>query len=80
MSHYSNFLFARPSFAEGVARLADFGGTLNQYNSSSSGQEADELALWADWCAVGEDMQAAINEGDAVVKKQQKKEKAGAAT
>lgn len=80
MSHYSDFLFARPSFAEGVARLVDFSGTLNQYNSSPSSQEADELALWADWCAVGEDMQSALEEGKAVVKKQQKKEKAGTAT
>jgi hypothetical protein len=36
MGHYSNFLFADPSFIEGTARLLDFAGTLQQYNRPSS--------------------------------------------
>lgn len=60
METYSELLYARPSFLEGVARIFDFGGTLNEYNGPSSGLEADAAALWSDWAAVGEDMRAAI--------------------
>ena len=53
MSQYiSMFLFARPSFVEGFARLLDLGGTLNEYNSSIDGPHADELALRADIAAL----------------------------
>lgn len=56
MSKYSTFLFANPSFAEGMARVLDMGGTLNVYNASSTERQADYLALLADWLAVGEDL------------------------
>ena len=36
MSYYSSFLFAEPSFLEGMARVVDFGGTLNEYNRSAT--------------------------------------------
>ena len=55
-------LFARPSFLEGLARLLDFGGTLNEYNYSDSPAEADFLAIQSDWEAVGLDMTWAIEE------------------
>lgn len=53
-------LFARPSFLEGLARLIDVGGTLNEYNRVISPEEADLLAIESDWEAVGEDLIAAI--------------------
>lgn len=56
MCDLSFVLFARPSFVEGIARLADVAGTLNQYNLAESPQEADERAIWADWRQVGMDM------------------------
>lgn len=59
MSDLSTFLFARSSFAEGVARLVDFGGTLNEYNYSPTGRQADMFAHWADWTAIGNDMRTA---------------------
>ncbi|HVA50223.1 MAG TPA: hypothetical protein VNH11_27965 [Pirellulales bacterium] len=59
MGNLSTFLFARPSFFEGAARLVDFGGFLNEYNYSASEREADNLALWADWTAAGNDVRAA---------------------
>jgi len=59
MGGLSSFLFARPSFLEGVGRLVDFGGFLNEYNYSPNGNEADNLALWADWTAIGNDMRVA---------------------
>lgn len=53
MGNFSDFLFATPSFTEGAARLFDFGGTLQEYNTSPTPEEADALALHADWAAVG---------------------------
>ena len=52
----SDFLYAKPSFLEGVARLVDFGGILNVYNFSRTGDEADARAMWMDWAVVGQDM------------------------
>lgn len=57
---YSRFLFARPSAIEGTARILDFGNFLDSYNNPQTPEEADALALYADWCAVGYDIQTAI--------------------
>lgn len=67
MSEYSPtfYLFAQPSFLSGMARVADFGLVMNELNSSPNGMIADELALWSDWLAVGEDMEAALREFEA---------------
>lgn len=64
-------LYAEPSFFEGWARLFDPAGTLNQYNTSSSPEEADRKAIFSDWIAVGKDMRTAINN----VKRLQSKKK-----
>jgi hypothetical protein len=61
MSEYSYFLFARPSFVEGMARVLDFGDTLSEYNQSLTPREADYLALKSDWAAVGEDLWRAFD-------------------
>jgi len=53
MEPRSDFLYAEPSFVEGIARILDFGGTLNQYNESPSGEVADEIAIRMDWAVVG---------------------------
>lgn len=57
----TDFLYSRPSFVEGVARVLDFGNILNRYNSSSSPQEADKRAIRADWEAVGGDIEIAAS-------------------
>ena len=62
MESYSDFLFARPSFSEGAARILDFGNTLTMYNSSPSGEVADEIAIRMDWAAVGFSLYAAMRE------------------
>jgi len=62
MGPYSDFLFARPSFLEGIARIFDFGNTLNEYNSSPSDDIADEVALRMDWGAVGDNLRNALRE------------------
>jgi hypothetical protein len=60
MSNNSTFLFARPSFLEGVARVMDLGGTMQVYNNSKTEKEADLKALKKDWQAVGEDISNAV--------------------
>ena len=59
MSTLSTFLFARPSFLEGLARALDIGATLDLYNASVTSKQADSLALRADWRAVGQDIRDA---------------------
>lgn len=56
----SDFLFAEPSPVSGMARLLDLGCFFDSYNTSASGAEADYKALLADWCAVGQDIQRAL--------------------
>jgi hypothetical protein len=56
----SDFLFAEPSFISGTARLLDLHCLFDSYNTSPSGAEADYKALLADWSAVGQDIQRAI--------------------
>lgn len=56
----SDFLFAKPSFWGGMSRLFDFGGTLNSYNISPTGEIADARAFYEDWKAIGDDMRSTL--------------------
>jgi hypothetical protein len=58
----SDFLFARPSFIRGIARILDFGGNLKAYNDSPSEEIADLRALSGDWKAVGNAFRSALAE------------------
>lgn len=60
MGPRSDFLFAAPSFWEGMARILDFGNTLNEYNYSQSDEGADEIAQRMDWAMVGADLHNAM--------------------
>lgn len=60
MNRLTGFLYARPSLVEGVARLIDFGNTLQVYNSSLSSEQADFLALASDWYVIGDDLRNAM--------------------
>jgi hypothetical protein len=62
MGNFSDFLMARPSAIEGIARIFDFGNTLNEYNVSPSERLADEIALRMDWAAVGHYLKDAMRE------------------
>jgi hypothetical protein len=53
-------LYSRPTFFEGVARLFDINGLLNQYNYSHTEEEADYRAIHSDWAYVGKDISEAI--------------------
>jgi hypothetical protein len=59
--NHSTFLFATPTWTEGVGRLLDFGDTLTQYNDSVTPEQADYRAIAMDWRAVGADILSAID-------------------
>ncbi|MBI2551870.1 hypothetical protein HYW17_01040 [Candidatus Uhrbacteria bacterium] len=56
------YLFAKPSFIEGVGRVLDLGGVLDTYNISTTPAEADAKALRTDWMAVGNDLRSAMQQ------------------
>jgi len=62
MNENFGLLYARPSFIEGISRILDFAGNLNQYNTSPSGEDADFNALREDWRSVARDLGIAIDE------------------
>jgi hypothetical protein len=59
MSQFTPFLFSRPSFFEGCARVLDLGDTLTEYNTALTPEQADAIALYLDWLAVGDDVRHA---------------------
>lgn len=61
MNDYSTFLFARPSFLEGLARAIDLGGELQEYNSTLTPEQADRLARENDVRAVNADFGLVVN-------------------
>jgi len=56
----SFYLFAEPSFIEGISRVLDLGGNLQAYNEASSSLKADKEAIGRDWQVVGEDIKQSI--------------------
>jgi hypothetical protein len=57
---FSDFLFARGGFSAGVARALQLGGGASTYNYALSPEQADMLAIYADWRSVGGDMHKAF--------------------
>ncbi len=60
----SDFLFARPSFVSGAARLLDLYCLYDLYNNSSTEREADYKAALSDWRVVGQDILIAMRQFD----------------
>lgn len=58
---FSDYLYARPSFLSGIARLFDFWGLYDSYNSSRTREIADSKALYSDWRTVGRDVKRSMN-------------------
>lgn len=56
-----DYMFIRPSFARGVARVMDIGGALGRdaFVTARSVREADERALRSDFRAVNRDLRVA---------------------
>lgn len=61
-SKLSSILYATPSIWEGLGRILDFGDTMTDYNYSLTPQQADRIAIRADWRAIGEDVATVINQ------------------
>ncbi len=57
----SAYLFAMPTWSLGAGRMVDLVGTADEYNESLNPQQADTLALWMDWHAVGRDLRYALD-------------------
>lgn len=60
MDARTRYLFARPSFTEGIGRLFDFGGVLNRYNTAPSPEAADAIASALDYTVVRDEIDEAI--------------------
>lgn len=58
----SDYLFARPSFVEGFGRIVDMSSSLNTYNYSRDGGQADARAIYEDWKALGHDVRMALEQ------------------
>ena len=58
--HSTDFLYAQPSFLEGVGRILDFGDVLTEFNHSQTGEIADQIAIYLDYSAVGTDIYRAL--------------------
>lgn len=58
----TDFLFARPSFLSGMARVLDLGATFDTYNRSSTPAEADSIAIYNDFKAIGDDLRRALRQ------------------
>jgi hypothetical protein len=58
----TDFLFAQPSFLSGAASVVDLWGQFHEYNESATPGEADATALFSDWCVVGQDISAAMEQ------------------
>lgn len=56
----STFLFALPTWQEGVGRLVDFADALTEYNSTKEPENADARATAQDWLAVGDELRTAM--------------------
>jgi hypothetical protein len=54
-------LFASLGFFEGMGRVMDMRGTMMVANESASTKEADSRAIMSDWQAVGQDIEAAMD-------------------
>ena len=61
MKPLTDCLFARATFLGGVARILDFGNTLQEYNYSISPGQADYLAMRSDWLVTGQDLWDALH-------------------
>lgn len=57
---FTEHLYARPSLLSGMARLFDFWGFFDRYNSSPTSRAADAKAIYSDWRAVGSDLRHVI--------------------
>jgi hypothetical protein len=61
-TYRATFLFALPTWREGVGRLIDFANTLSEYNRTGGVEDPDARAIAQDWLAVGDSLRSAMND------------------
>jgi len=61
MENKTDYLFAMPSFFNGMASSMDISGSLNKmYNDSHTSNEADAKAIRMDWAIIGDVLRGVI--------------------
>lgn len=55
---------ARPSFAEGMARILDIGITLQKYDAVAMARDTDSRPMLCDWMVTGDDLRVSIETYD----------------
>jgi hypothetical protein len=60
----SDFLVATSSLHSGAARLFDFYGLYDAYNTSPDDAQADAMAAFSDWLVVGHDIEDAMQQAE----------------
>lgn len=58
---FSDFLFARGGFLAGMGSVLDLRGSAHLYNYALTPEQADVLAMYADWRSVGQDLKHATS-------------------
>ena len=64
MNLRTDFLYARPSWLSGLARVLDLFGVFDSYNESRNPREADARAMYSDWRIVGQDIAWCVHRFD----------------
>ena len=64
----TDFLVGQPSLYSGVARVFDFYGLYDAYNTCPNDAQADAMALLSDWLIVGDDIKSAMFEHERLAK------------
>lgn len=58
----TDFLFATPDYLIGAGSVFNIAGNYFEFNTSATGEIADQNALESDWGVVGQDLKGAISE------------------
>ncbi len=58
----TDFLTSTSTFVIGMGSVMNVGGNYFDHNSSSTPEEADQIALASDWAVVGQELRAALDQ------------------
>jgi hypothetical protein len=58
----TDFLTATSTFVIGMGSVMNVGGNHFHHNSSSTPEEADQIALESDWAIIGQELRAALDQ------------------
>lgn len=64
MDSFTDILLPRTGFLVGIGRVLDIGAGLSCYNYALTPEEADFIALYADWRTIGNDLRRGMKESE----------------